>query len=129
MATIKRNIPIWLLQRRDWRELRYPLAAAVIILIGYAPWLGNFWTAFSSNSGVDARPGTTGITALSVWLLNAYRDFGYREYGLPAVALLRGEGEHRRPPVAVRDDAAPADLRLGAPHACPFPADPRGSDP
>jgi len=57
-------------------------------LLGCAPWLTRFWSAFGSNRGLDAAVGTTGITPLSVWLLNAFYDFGFRDYGLPFLALL-----------------------------------------
>ena len=81
-------ILIWLIRRRSWQDVRYPLLSALIVLLGYAPWFSRFWSAFGGNRGVDAAVGTTGITPLSVWLLNAYNDFGFRTYELPALALI-----------------------------------------
>lgn len=66
-------------QRRDRRRLLWPLGAAAIVLLLYAPWIMRAYDAFAANTSADTQ-GVTAAADLITWVANAFIAFGFNDF-------------------------------------------------
>lgn len=83
-------IVVWLLQKwrsGQWPVVRYPLTAALAVIIFYLPWLSRLQFALERNVGADVVATNRGYSSTLTWIQSSLYEFGASTPILPYILL------------------------------------------